>query len=1251
MKQRYLSALHYIKSHWLQALMLSACVNFLLGYALQRIAQSPPDVAAYTARLQKTVQRYETEVLNLFYNGTFILNAVQNTSNLDTLKHYEQQPYTVLIFDEYDSLVYWNNNKAFPYRTDIGQTDTIVNVPYRVQNSSYIFLKAPYNPLLNGRVYYYTLVGLIPIHEQFSIQNEYLHNNFSLLPHEESSYIDISEDSTAHSVVNGMGAKVAYIKAAPDTVLRHWAWWSLLCYSLGSLSLVMALYAYAQYLVRARSFWWGILTLVAGVGALRLLTYYFQFPSIAKTFDLFNRPFTSLPHWWSNSLGEFLIEVGMILFGASFIHKELRLGYLRYWTREQRLWGGFGMYSILLQLLFVLQQILQNIVHDSLISFQFDNISEIELDSFLALAGACGLFLAIFITVHKLFSIFRAFGYSVRRRIGLLALAMLVQTPLWWLVGAPFAEMSNVLIFGTVFAVLLSLFDKTRIVNLVWLSAWLIYFSLFTMIVFQWGNRDKEIDERLNFAQALANERDLAMEEQFGNVEKAILDDDFFNTYFSSTFISRRQAVERIMFRYLDNYFFGRYDYNVAVYSERGMPHRGEKRDFVELMGMLNKSQKTRSEHLYFYSDIEGRYIYLARLPITKGNVLQGVIIIELLPKQTPNRGNTFVELLQMPRTRAEKLAAEYEYALYKRDRRVFNKSTQLPAVLPYAFATPSLNHDSITWVDDAPYLLYRSSSDNLSIVRLPTIGFWQMLTIFAYIFCTGVVLLAMMGVVIWVVAHVFQYDIWEWQYEQSLRERIQRGILLVSIFSFVAIAWITILYFRNEYTDYHKTNLTNRVKTTAQLASSQVQLDGDSLVVLPSVQRLAELSQLDVNMYSLTGHLISSSSENVFDRRLISRQMNPVALYRLQTDKLEQFILSERVSDFSYLSAYVVLKDERAEPIAYLNLPYDSEASNTARAREVAQFLGTLLNVYVLFLMLAGTAALLIARSVTSPLAVIADKLRQVKLDQQNEPLEWKIRDEVGELVQRYNQMIVDLEENKQALERTERETAWRDMAKQVAHEIKNPLTPMKLSIQLLQKLFTLDPEKARKKLDSTIQSLIEQIDNLAHIASEFSNFAKMPTAYNEEFNLSELVQSVFQLFKEEGQHNEAIELTLDCQNPSAWVFADKNQLMRVLNNLLKNAIQAIPEHVRGNIHLQLTTTTKKAIIAVKDNGTGISEEGKKRVFVPYFTTKSSGSGIGLAMCKNIVEQANGSIYFESKEGEGTTFFVEIPLYFGEHA
>ena len=312
---------------------------------------------------------------------------------------------------------------------------------------------------------------------------------------------------------------------------------------------------------------------------------------------------------------------------------------------------------------------------------------------------------------------------------------------------------------------------------------------------------------------------------------------------------------------------------------------------------------------------------------------------------------------------------------------------------------------------------------------------------------------------------------------------------------------------------------------------------------------------------------------------------------------------------------------------------------------------MGTLLNVYVLFLILAGAAALLIAQSVTSPLAVISEKLRQVKLDQQNEPLEWKIRDEIGELVQRYNQMIVDLEDNKQALERTERETAWRDMAKQVAHEIKNPLTPMKLSIQLLQKLFTLDPEKARKKLDSTIQSLIEQIDNLAHIASEFSNFAKMPTAYNEEFNLSELVQSVFQLFKEEGQHNESIELTLDCQNPSARVFADKNQLMRVLNNLLKNAIQAIPEHTNGSIHLQLRTDNKKAVISVQDNGTGISEERKKRIFVPYFTTKSSGSGIGLAMCKNIVEQANGSIYFETQEGVGTTFFVEIPLYFGEFA
>ena len=235
---------------------------------------------------------------------------------------------------------------------------------------------------------------------------------------------------------------------------------------------------------------------------------------------------------------------------------------------------------------------------------------------------------------------------------------------------------------------------------------------------------------------------------------------------------------------------------------------------------------------------------------------------------------------------------------------------------------------------------------------------------------------------------------------------------------------------------------------------------------------------------------------------------------------------------------------------------------------------------------------------------------------------------------------MIKELEKNALELARTQKETAWREMAKQVAHEIKNPLTPMKLNIQLLQRAVQSDPEGASTMVAKVSKALIEQIDALSTIASEFSNFAKMPVAKNEEVNLNQLVQNVTELFSGQDTH---IQLSM-CQE-ECTVFADKDQIIRVLNNVMKNAIQSIPDERDGSIQIQLIKESNMAKIAVKDNGIGIPENQFDEIFIPNFTTKSSGTGIGLAMSKNIVEMAKGTIYFDSKVDSGTTFYIELPI------
>jgi nitrogen fixation/metabolism regulation signal transduction histidine kinase len=307
-----------------------------------------------------------------------------------------------------------------------------------------------------------------------------------------------------------------------------------------------------------------------------------------------------------------------------------------------------------------------------------------------------------------------------------------------------------------------------------------------------------------------------------------------------------------------------------------------------------------------------------------------------------------------------------------------------------------------------------------------------------------------------------------------------------------------------------------------------------------------------------------------------------------------------------------------------------------------VNEFMGTLLNVYVFLFLIAGAIAIAIANSITRPLSVLGDKLKQLKLDKTNEPLKWDNQDELGDLINDYNVMIEKLEESAQLLAITERDTAWREMARQVAHEIKNPLTPMQLSIQHLQNTMRRNPDADIKPIvDRVAKTLLEQIKNLSLIAGEFSNFAKMPQARNEKVILNEIVSSAHDLFRKRDDMDINLYIPID----EIYVFADHNQLVRVLNNLVKNAIQAIPTDRRGRVDILLYKEEGKAIIKISDNGSGIAEDMKEKVFRPNFTTKTSGTGLGLAICSSIIESFNGKIYFETKENVGTQFYVEIPL------
>jgi len=366
---------------------------------------------------------------------------------------------------------------------------------------------------------------------------------------------------------------------------------------------------------------------------------------------------------------------------------------------------------------------------------------------------------------------------------------------------------------------------------------------------------------------------------------------------------------------------------------------------------------------------------------------------------------------------------------------------------------------------------------------------------------------------------------------------------------------------------------------------------------------------------------------------------MDPIAYYHLNRKKEVQFFKKEKIGKLNFVSNYVPVIDAGGREYAYLNIPYFT--SETKLQEEIANFLVTIINLNAFIFLIAGIIALFITNRITRSFSFISEKMKAVNLGKHNEAIDWRRNDEIGDLVKEYNKMVAKLEDSAVALAKSEREGAWREMARQVAHEIKNPLTPMKLSLQYLQKSILNKADNIEELTAKVSKTLVEQIEHLNHIAGEFSQFANIGNPKNEVVDLHEVIRPVTELHAVDDR----IQIVWNKAPGPVLVKADRTHLNRLFTNLILNAMQAIPPERRVMISIEEEIDDEHVLIKIKDNGNGISDELQSKMFTPNFTTKTSGTGLGLAMSKGIVEQARGKIWFETEVGVGTTFFVELPL------
>ncbi len=465
--------------------------------------------------------------------------------------------------------------------------------------------------------------------------------------------------------------------------------------------------------------------------------------------------------------------------------------------------------------------------------------------------------------------------------------------------------------------------------------------------------------------------------------------------------------------------------------------------------------------------------------------------------------------------------------------------------------------------------------------------------------------------------------------------------ILLVLIAS-VLIAGVTVYQYREQSKDYHRSRLERKegqivqsIEYTLKATTYPVTTENLALILKDEIYRIADVQNVNFNIYDLQGNLIKSSRPK-FNYDSITSKLDVHILEALSVSLDKRYVEQNAAVGDKYQDAYRYITDNKFKPIGILNIPYFED--NTFNEMELREFLMRLGAVYLVMFGIAIVLAYLISKYITRSLQTISDKMNQTRLAQRNQKIiVEKPSSEIKTLIESYNSMIDQLEASAARLARSEREQAWREMAKQVAHEIKNPLTPMRLSVQSFQRKFDPEDPDANTKIEEFSRTLIQQIDTLSSIASAFSSFAEMPAQQNETLNVVQTVKLALDIFNENYIHFIADEEKIIAK-------LDRTQLVRVVTNLVKNAIQAVPDVDSPRILVTVASDGDEVKISVADNGTGISDDFKDKVFEPKFTTKTSGMGLGLGMVKNIVETYQGTIDFTSQKGKGTVFTVKFP-------
>ncbi len=1152
-------------------------------------------------------------------------------SNFDQYKQKAQNHELLLFIYRGRELLLWTNNTVMP--KEAFETKTQL---HRVKMENGVFLQtSDYKEDFTYKI-------LIPVKNDYGIQNEYLKNKLRL-GHNTRDYVKYAPNKVnnqGYNISNENGNFLFALKPKNDGPQHSWPLWIALG---GFLLLLLGINLLLHRCFARRKILKGFLLL----GLLTLLIIvdwqWLRFPNIIFEKAIFDTAYlqdvTIL-----QTLGDLFIFTLLLTILNHYLTKYARFSFSI--SNSGLIYYGV-FFPIGVGLVYLIGYMIEELVLNPEVYLNVRNFYQLNFLSLLSLITIYLFFYNLFRLVHWSYQQFKPSNSREAYAIALITIVVLVYLALWYLniIASLYPLIFTLLLW---FGLLFFQQSRSRQVNLL-LFVTLIS-SIYSSSLIIEANKIKEKESRKQLAKRLTVEGDAVTEYLFEKVSRKIKTDNYVRSFFGNPLISKNHLEKRIKQLYFSGYL-NKYDIKIHTYNANGVPYKSpivpSLSYFKDLIN--KKGEETDVNNLYFIKNPGKPTSYLTLYRFQRNSRTIGTLIIEIRERVFYEE-SIYPALLLESRVKNPENIANYSYGIYNNNRMVSQKGDYPFPVVSYLRDIDKPFH----FYKDENYshLLYLIDEGNFIILSRELPGSIYPLSVFSFLF----LIFLMLGFLFHQFPNLksFKNPFKAFQ-KQGLKglnpfrnllfqHKIQVAILSAVLLVLLIVGIGTVNYLKLDYQEKLHEEIERKIKLISAELGPEIQQSQGSIyqnkeAILAKIKKLSGIYQLDINVFDLHGHLLTSSQPRIYDEGIIEGLMNSDAFYSLRIQQRSQHIQTESIGQLNYLAAYTPIRNENNQILGYLNLPYFTQESKLRN--EISSVIVTLVNLYVFLFLIVGIISFLLSKALTNPLSLIREKLRKVQLGQSNEPIKWKSKDEIGQLINEYNKMIQELEESADALARSERESAWREMARQVAHEIKNPLTPMKLNIQRLEQSVKEDDPNLKENFLKTSQILIGQINHLSQIATEFSAFARMPQEEHQELEVEPLIENIVEFYHQ----SDRIHLQFLPSNEGSKILADKNHLERVFNNLIKNATQAIPEERQGIIKVFSRQTNGYILIEIQDNGIGIPEDKQEKVFQPSFSTKSSGMGLGLAIVKKIIEGANGTIWFESTPGQGTSFYIKFPL------